>query len=365
MDHATAIDQIQDTVRRRPRLRVVGGGSKPALSAGANLSLGGLAGLLEYEPSEFTFTALAGTRISTIQTALAEHGQYLPFDPPLIEAGATLGGTIAAGLSGAGRFRYGGVRDFLLGVRLVNGEGDVVRGGSKVVKNAAGFDLPKLMVGSLGQFGVLVELSCKVFPRPAAWATATVRRSDLNATLETMTRLAISGLELTCLDFEPPDRLWLRLGGLPESLPRRIERLREFLGADSNGTLVPILATDEERVWRDVREFSWMPRDHGLVKVPLVLRQIPTLEQALSQLTAPVPRRYSVGGNVAWLAWPEQLPASRLEDVLQSLGRPGMAVTGTWQQMLLGLRGGSPFAQRLCRVFDPQGKFHRPGVWIA
>ena len=105
---------------------------------------------------------------------LAEHGQYLPFDPPLAAAGATLGGTVAAGLSGPGRYRYGGVRDFVLGVRFVDGMGNLVRGGGKVVKNAAGFDFPKLMVGSLGRLGVLAELSFKVFPQPPAFATLAV-----------------------------------------------------------------------------------------------------------------------------------------------------------------------------------------------
>lgn len=233
MQYATSIEQVQDAVRQHAHVRVCGRGSKPTLSAGANLSLEQLSGVLQYEPGEFTFTALAGTPIATLQTLLGEHGQYLPFDPPLAEAGATLGGTIAAGLSGPGRFRYGGVRDFLLGLRLVNGEGALVRGGGQVVKNAAGFDLPKLMVGSLGQFGVLVELTCKVFPRPSAWATLTVDLPTLERALDTMARLAASPLELTCLDLEPPARLWLRLGGLAEALPDRVKRLRESLPAES------------------------------------------------------------------------------------------------------------------------------------
>ena len=98
METATTIEQVQDSVANRPRLRVAGGGSKPALSADAGLSLAGLSGVLEYDPSEFTFTALAGTPIAEVEKLLAEHGQYLPFDPPLVKSGATLGGTVAAGL---------------------------------------------------------------------------------------------------------------------------------------------------------------------------------------------------------------------------------------------------------------------------
>ena len=141
-----AIQEVQEAVLATPRLHVVGGHSKPALSTPADqsvaaLEMTGLSGILEYDPGEYTFTALAGTSLATVEAALAEHGQYMPFDPPLVEAGATLGGTVAAGLSGSGRQRYGGVRDFLIGVRLVDGQGRLVRGGGKVVKNAAGFDL--------------------------------------------------------------------------------------------------------------------------------------------------------------------------------------------------------------------------------
>src|SRR5207253_308179 len=138
----------------------------------------GLRGITEYDPSEFTFTAGAGTPVREIVAALAERGQYLPFDPMLADAGATLGGTVAAGLSGPGRFRFGGLRDFILGVQFVDGEGRVLRMGGKVVKNAAGFDLPKFFVGSVGRFGILTELTFKVFPRPVATRTLRLDAKD-------------------------------------------------------------------------------------------------------------------------------------------------------------------------------------------
>ncbi len=165
MIQANTIDEVRDAVTSHDRIKVCAGNSKPALTDGANLSLQSLNGVLEYQPSEYTFTALAGTRISEVEDLLAQNRQYLPFDPPLAAAGATVGGTVAAGLSGSGRYRYGGVRDFLIGVTFISGDGRTVSGGGKVVKNAAGFDIPKLMVGSLGRFGVLVELTFKVFPR--------------------------------------------------------------------------------------------------------------------------------------------------------------------------------------------------------
>src|SRR5207253_6842143 len=144
----------------------------------------GLRGITEYDPSEFTFTAGAGTPVREIVAALAESGQYLPFDPMLVEAGATLGGTVAAGLSGPGRFRFGGVRDFILGVRFVDGAGRLLRMGGKVVKNAAGFDLPKFFCGSLGRFGLIVEATFKVFPRPASRLTLRLRAENAEVALQ-------------------------------------------------------------------------------------------------------------------------------------------------------------------------------------
>src|SRR6266478_897122 len=177
------VQQLVEAVRSTAHLRATGAGTKPTLSAGdaTPVSMVKLRGLIEYEPSEFTFTALAGTPVKEIAAALAERGQYLPFDPMLVESGSTLGGTVAAGLSGPGRFRFGGVRDFVLGVRFVDGAGRLLRLGSKVVKSAAGFDLPKFFVGSLGRFGVLVELTFKVFPRPASRLTLRLAAENIQS----------------------------------------------------------------------------------------------------------------------------------------------------------------------------------------
>ena len=129
----TTIDGVQQSVCAAARILPRGGGTKPVLSTPPEgvtaLELSGLRGVTEYEPEEFTFTALAGTPLAEVNQILAEHGQYLPFDPPLVERGATLGGTVASGLSGPGRYQYGGVRDFLLGARYVDGEGNLIYGG--------------------------------------------------------------------------------------------------------------------------------------------------------------------------------------------------------------------------------------------
>lgn len=204
------VEALQDVVREGPRVLPVGGGTKPALSdppSGdvVSVDVSGLRGMLEYDPAELTFTALAGTPVAEIDAALGEHGQYLPFDPPLAAAGATLGGVVAAGTSGSNAFRHGGLRDFVIGVRFVDGTGRLVAGGGRVVKNAAGFDLPKLMVGSAGRLGVVVQLSLKVFPRPRATTTLSFALDSSQAALGVIAALGRSALDLDALDLEPPD----------------------------------------------------------------------------------------------------------------------------------------------------------------
>ena len=355
----TTQDEVREAVLALPAVRVRGGGTKPALSASATLSTAGLRGILEYEPGEFTFTALAGTPLADVRDALAANSQYLPFDPPWSAAGATLGGTVAAGLSGPGRFQYGGVRDFLLGVRIVTGDGRAVRGGGKVVKNAAGFDIPKLMVGSLGRLGVITEVSFKVFPAPAATATVVVEFPRLEDATAMLQRLAASRFALAALELEPspplvqPARLCLRLGGLRDALPARITRVREFLGSGPGIELIE----DDAALWQSAAEFDWAPADHALAKMPLVSSQIADLESALAGAASEIPRRYSVGGNAAWLAWrPSSVERSLLHAAAERLGRKLLTVRDPDPSASLTVES-HPLLLKLLSVFDPPQKY--------
>jgi len=349
------LEELQSAVRSAPHVHPHGGGTKPALStapdAATPIDLRGLAGLAEYNPAEFTFTALAGTRVADVSHALKQHGQYLPFDPPLIDRGATLGGTVASGLSGPGRHRYGGIRDFLLGVRFVDGEGQVVRAGGRVVKNAAGFDIPKLMVGSLGQFGVLVEMSFKVFPEPQAYQSVRVECGCIEDALSLIHRLNASALDIEALDVDVSAAgtvLWARLGGSRDRLPSRVGRLQTLL---PGGGVVE--GHEESAFWRSGREFDWAPRGWSLVKVPLTPRRIPPLEKAMAPHTAH--RRYSAGGQVVWIATPEDLQG--VDGLLASLELSGLVLFGPAGQPRLGIRIGDSFARRVKLALDPLGRF--------
>jgi glycolate oxidase FAD binding subunit len=349
----TSIAELQSIVRSHSCVLPYGGGTKPALSAAPNgatpIDLTALTGMLEYEPSEFVFTALAGTRLSDVRTQLAEHGQYLAFDPLLVDQGATLGGTIAAGANGPGRYRYGGVRDFLLGVRFVNGAGEIVHAGGKVVKNSAGFDIPKLMVGSLGQLGALVEVSFKVFPKPESYTTLRLNCPTLNDALNVVQRLYVSPLEIDSLDLEPAATdatiVWLRLAGLGSALPTRIERARNTIGGGE-------VIDNDESLWQEVRELKWLPPNWSLIKVPVTPKRIAALDQALPPTTI---RRYLGGGQAAWIALPDQ--AEMLDPILSAQGLAGLVLKGRTGRVRLGTRNGQSFERRVKGALDPQHRF--------
>jgi glycolate oxidase FAD binding subunit len=345
---AEKLEFIVDAVRSGETVRARGGGSKPALSGQANLELAALSGILEYDPSEYTFTALAGTTVLEVQELLELHGQFLPFDPMLVEAGATLGGTVAAGLSGPGRQRYGGVRDFILAVQFVDGLGRVVRGGGKVVKNAAGFDLPKLHCGSLGRFGILTELTFKVFPAPKDWITLRFDFESMNDALEAVIKLGGSSFDLYALELLNKTVL-VRLGGLRSAFSERVENLENFLGRHCE-----VFEVDAE-IWREAREFLWQPSDSSLVKIPLTPAKIPSFENRLLEARFEnSPRRYSAGGNLAWICVNN---VENLEAVLLEVNLSGLVINGSSPRALIGRQSDQVMLSRVTQALDPNGVF--------
>jgi glycolate oxidase FAD binding subunit len=200
-----SIQRLGEIIQSENQLLAFGGKTKSALKISNNitpLEMAEISGILEYQPSEYTFTAYAGTRLDTVDRLLAENGQFMPFDPLLVKRGGTLGGTVAANLNGPGRYRYGGIRDFILGVQFFDYQARLIRSGGKVVKNAAGFDISKLMVGSLGSLGTMVELSFKVFPQPPEYRSIISRYSSIGDLLKSLVSLTTSSIELFCLEID-------------------------------------------------------------------------------------------------------------------------------------------------------------------
>ena len=168
------IERIRIASERATPLRIRGGGTKDfygEASQGELLDTRPLTGVTSYEPSELVVTARAGTPLAELESLLAAHGQCLPFEPPHFGDGATVGGMVAAGLSGPARASAGAVRDYVLGATMVNGRGELLTFGGQVMKNVAGYDVSRLLAGSLGTLGLIVEVSLKVLPVPPGEAT--------------------------------------------------------------------------------------------------------------------------------------------------------------------------------------------------
>lgn len=361
-----SIDELRQAVAAHPRVSLRGGGTKTGLSSSPSpvaalegrtvhdvvlIDLSRLSGIVAHTPEECTFTAMAGTRIDEIERLLAPHGQYLPFDPPLAAAGATIGGTVAAGLNGSCRYRYGGIRDFLIGARIVDGRGGLIASGGKVVKNAAGFLLHQAMVGSAGRLGALAELTFKVFPSAESRATVRVDAGDLAGALRVLSAMQAARFELEAVDIEAPATVWLRLGGFAAAMPSRLDGVQRAAGAPSDR----LEGEADAAVWRAAREYTWMPPGAVLARVPLTVGRLAGLDAALDW--AGTRRRYAVGGNVAFIAWTESI--DRLSATLETVGLRGQVLIGPAARGLIGAVKPSEFERRVRAVMDPDGRFGR------
>lgn len=215
------VEQVRDAAAHPRALRIRGGGSKDfygALLQGELLDTRAWRGIVDYEPSELVVRARCGTPLAELEQALSAQGQYLAFEPPHFGPEATVGGMVAAGLSGPARARSGAVRDFVLGVHMVNGKGEQLRFGGQVMKNVAGYDVSRLMAGSLGILGLITEVSLKVLPQPVAHASLEFEFDQARA-LAQLNRWAAQPLpvDASCWSGEPhaagPGLLRLRLRG--------------------------------------------------------------------------------------------------------------------------------------------------------
>lgn len=345
-----AVAELQDFVRGNALVHARGNGSKSGLhQAAADIAIADLSlmrGIVEYQPAEFTLSARAGSPIAELKAALAAEGQYLPFDPLLPER-ATIGGTVAANLSGSRRYRYGGLRDFILGASVVDGGGRAYTVGGKVVKNAAGFDLSKFLVGSLGQYAIMTELTFKVFPDAPHFSSLRLRYQTLDAALAAIFFLNQSIFELDALDLLPAADGWsllARLGGRADALPPRLERLRAALQSETAPQTAEEV-TDTARLWQPLRQL-----DAAFVaKVVLPPKRIPALERGISGCQ----RRYSCGGNIAWVAT-EDIAA--LDRALAALGLAGLCLQGDCEKPLWGKAPESILSARVKAALDPDGK---------
>ena len=213
-------DAVRGAAGARGKLRILGSGSKqfyPASIEGDVLRVAGYSGIVDYDPAELVLTARAGTPLAEIEQVLAAHGQMLAFEPPQFGGGGTLGGCVATGWSGPRRAYAGAVRDFVIGVQIVDGQGERLRFGGRVIKNVAGYDVSRLMVGAHGALGVLLEISLRVLPGKHE-ITRQLSLDEASA-IERVNRWATGGLPLSG-SCHHAGILSVRLAGSPAVLDR-------------------------------------------------------------------------------------------------------------------------------------------------
>jgi glycolate oxidase FAD binding subunit len=223
---ARLIDQVDGARAQRAPLEICGGGTKRFYGeapAGAPLDVTELSGISSYEPTELVVTARAGTRLEDLEAALQQHGQCLPFEPPRFGPGGTVGGMVAAGLSGPARASVGSVRDHVLGVTLLNGRSEVLTFGGQVSKNVAGYDVSRLLVGSLGVLGIICDVSMKVLPASVATTTLTFDW-DVQQALENLSLWAGQPWPINATAWHG-ERLHVRLAGARAAVATACERL--------------------------------------------------------------------------------------------------------------------------------------------
>jgi glycolate oxidase FAD binding subunit len=336
-------ERIRAAAAARRPLLIRAGGSKDFYGGaleGELLDVGGISGILEYDPTELVISARAGTPLIAIERALAGCGQMLACEPPQFEGRATLGGTVAAGLCGPRRAYGGSVRDFVLGVEMIDGRGELLRFGGRVIKNVAGFDISRLMVGSLGTLGLITEITLKTVPRPRAECTLRFEM-DQRTALESMTHWSTRPLPLSGTAWHD-DRLHVRLSGAESA----VRAARERLGGE--------LVSGADGYWEDVREqrLPWLASAQELWRVSLPAHS-PSLPLAQRMLI-------EWGGTLRWLPGPQEGGALRAS--LASLGahamryRAPLKTEGSFAPLppaMLALH------RRLKAAFDPRGIFNR------
>jgi glycolate oxidase FAD binding subunit len=365
---AAAVDKTPLCIR--------GGGTKDFYGnppSGALLETAGHAGIVAYEPTELVVTVRAGTRLAELEAALAEKGQMLAFEPPHFsplpggergrgrgdaavdlalspdpspasgrgEMGATVGGCVAAGLSGPRRATAGAVRDFVLGVKLLSGSGEILNFGGQVMKNVAGYDVARLMAGALGTLGLLLEVSLKVLPKPPAEATLRLELPQDKA-IEAMNRWGGQPLPISATCWSD-GQLTLRLSGARAA----VAAARERIGGEA--------VADAEGFWRNVRE---QQDDYFSGEAALWRLSLPAKSAPLSLPGEPL---IEWGGALRWLTFDG--PAAVVREAASQAGGHATLFRGSDKSCGAFQPLPAPLMQihrNLKRNFDPQGLFN-PG----
>ncbi|HSE13716.1 MAG TPA: glycolate oxidase subunit GlcE [Rudaea sp.] len=324
-------------------------------------------GIVDYEPSELVITARCGTALSQIETTLAQHGQYLAFEPPAFGGDPTIGGVVAAGLSGPRRASAGAARDFVLGASLLNARGELLHFGGQVMKNVAGFDVSRLLCGSLGILGLITQVSLKVLPRPRAETTLQFECDGAGA-LERFNRWRAQPLPISAAAWHA-GVAGVRLSGSPSA----VRAARGTLGGETldearsdawwrslRDQTLPFFGEDGSRLWRLSLPATAPFVATGGLSRPSLASEGPSRPSMASGALGLLPvELIEWSGALRWLR--SDVPASEIRALAESAG--GTAIL--WR----GERNGPMFHplapanlelhRRLKHEFDPRAIFNR------
>lgn len=331
--------RVKDALATKTRLQIKGGGTKSFLGQmlqGKALSTQQHRGIINYEPTELVLTARAGTSLSEVEATLATQNQMLPFEPPHFGNTATLGGTIACGLSGPRRPYVGAARDYVLGCRVLTGKGDVLHFGGEVMKNVAGYDVARLMTGAMGTLGILMDISLKILPRPASEITLRLDMSPAEA-LHAMNHWAGQPVSLSAAVHDG-NSLLLRLSGAASA----VAQARQLIGGEA--------ITNNENFWHSIREHThaFFNDERPLWRLSLAPAEPPLLLEGDTLL--------DWGGGQRWLLSNES-PAT-IRQAMENCGghatlfRHSDRSTDVFQPLPKTLK---LLHQRLKQTFDPAG----------
>ena len=363
-------------------LRIRAGGSKDFYGQslqGEELDVSALRGIVSYEPSELVVTVRAGTTLQELQAALAEKGQHLAFEPPCFGRGAagvsaaTCGGMVAAGLSGPARASAGAVRDFVLGVTLLNGRAELLTFGGQVIKNVAGYDVSRLMVGAMGTLGVLTEISLKVLPRATAEATLTCAGLDQPTALSLLHRWGAQPLPLnaSCWLAEADstarrEQLYVRLRGAAAAVEAACPRMLADLQA-LGGEAARMDNAQAAPDWNACRDqtlpfFRAPAPELGLWRL--------SVPQTAPALELPFPTLVEWHGGQRWL-WAPLSALGQLRQCAAAVGGTATLFRAPTSVDAQAIPRFSPLQSALGRIhkqlkheFDPAGIFNRGRMYV-
>ena len=378
-------DIVADAMTVGRPLSIEGGGTRSVVTrpvqADATLNLSALSGITLYEPAEMVIGAWAGTPLADIEAMLADKNQILSFEPADYRTALgtqgvpTIGGVVAGNVSGPRRILAGAARDNLIGVRFVNGRGEIIKNGGRVMKNVTGLDLVKLQAGAWGTLGVLTQVIFKVTPRPPEGRTLVIEglsdRDGVNLLGSAMgTPFEVNGAAYLPAEDGIPARTCMRLEGFPEQLDYRIPALGNKLGVSGK----TLSGADHTALWKDIRDIAAFPASDNtaLWRISCPAMAGPNIVAAI-RAQRPARSYYDWSGGLVWLE--TSLDQDAGADIIRAACAPHSGAHATLFRAPLAIKFNASVFQplepahmaltRSIKVsLDPQGLFN-PGAMYA